>query len=329
MPELRKDPVNSNWVIISAERGARPCDYKVVEEEADDLFCPFCPGHEENTPSPHKIYYAENGKAKLRVVPNKYPVLADETHTEMSGSELFEKKPGAGVHDIIIEHPDHYFTFFKAKAEDIELVWRAVRDRMQVLKEHPVLKHSMYFKNYKHAAGATLVHPHSQMISTPIMAESIRRELKGAMEHYEDEGACVFCRIIEEELRLKERVICESEHFAAFSPFAARQAFETAVYPKRHIADFYQLSDEELKDFAILLKELYSRIFKTLEDVPYNYFLHSAPYKEEGQKAQQSYHWHLEIIPKLAKLAGFEWGSGIYVNSIAPEDSAKALREAL
>jgi UDPglucose--hexose-1-phosphate uridylyltransferase len=329
VPELRKDPVTGRWVIISTDRQKRPNDFRLEKSaSAGRERCPFCPGHEAMTP-PEILSYRQNGGAanapgwELRVVPNKYPALQVEGTIDREGEGIFDRMNGIGAHEVIIETPDHDRSLALMSEPEIERVLWAFRERMLDLKQDHRLRHILVFKNHGAAAGATLEHPHSQLIALPIVPDFVREELEGARQHYRLKERCVYCDIIQQEVRDGRRVIQENADIIALAPFAPRFAFETWLLPKRHGARYETAARHEYESLARLLKAVLQRLDRALESPPFNLIVHTSPFSEE---VAELYHWHIEILPKLTRVAGFEWGTGFYINPTPPEEAAKVLR---
>jgi UDPglucose--hexose-1-phosphate uridylyltransferase len=329
MPELRRDPVSGRWVIISTERQKRPNDFRV--ERAVTLGrdqCPFCPGHEAMTP-PEVLAYRPAGSAPntpgwdVRVVPNKFPALEVEGTPGPERDGMFERMGGIGAHEVIIETPDHDRPLAAMTGTEIERVLWACRERMIALKHDVRLRYILVFKNHGAAAGATLEHPHAQLIALPIVPDFVREEIDGARRHFTVNKRCVFCDIVHQELRDDRRVIQENADVIAIAPYAPRFAFETWLLPKRHGARFEEAPRHEYESLARLLKAVLQRLNHALETPPFNLVLHTSPSSED---VPDVYHWHVEIMPRLARVGGFEWGTGCYINATPPEDAAKALR---
>ena len=328
MPELRKDPVTGRWVIISTERQKRPNDFRferpiVIGRE----HCPFCPGHEDMTPSEVLAYRngsAPNGPGwEVRVVPNKYPALQVEGTLDREGEGMFDRMNGIGAHEVIIETPDHDKTLASMSDVEIERVLSACRDRVLDLKQDRRFRYILVFKNSGAAAGATLEHTHSQLIAMPVVPEFVREEIEGARRHFEAKERCVFCDIMKQELTSGARVIEENADVVALAPYAPRLPFETWLLPRRHSARFEEAPKRELESLARMLKAVLMRMDHALERPPYNLVIHNAPFTD---LPVELYHWHVEIMPKLTRTAGFEWGTGFYVNPTSPEEAAAVLR---
>jgi UDPglucose--hexose-1-phosphate uridylyltransferase len=329
MAELRKDPIIGRWVIISTERGKRPHDFVVEPEVTKGGFCPFDPGNEHTTP-PEILAYREDGSAPntpgwlLRVVNNKFPALSREEELDRLGEGMFDKMSGFGTHEVIIESPDHQLTLTTISLEGFFRVLTAFRERIAVLSEDPRFKYVLIFKNQGRAAGASLEHSHSQLIGLPIVPELVMEELSGGKFYYNYKERCVFCDLIRQELQQGVRVVLENTEFVAISPFAPRSPFETWILPKAHYSSYVDLKEDSFHLLAEVFSETLKSLEKALGKVPYNFILHTSPI---GEPELAYYHWHFEIMPKLTLIAGFEWGSGFYINPTPPEDAAQYLRE--
>jgi UDPglucose--hexose-1-phosphate uridylyltransferase len=329
MPELRKDPVTGRWVIIASERRRRPSDFRADRHLANGGdHCPFCAGHEALTP-PEIFAYRHNGSPRdapgwdLRVVPNKFPALKVEGGLDREGEGMFDRMNGIGAHEVIIETPDHGRQLASMTEAEIERVLSAYGDRVLYFKQDGRFRYILVFKNQGAAAGATLEHPHSQLIALPIVPDFVREELEGAREHYRVKERCVYCDIIQQEARDGRRVIQENADIVALAPFAPRFAFETWLLPKRHGARYEAAARHEYESLARLLKAVLQRLDRALESPPYNLIIHTSPFSED---VANLYHWHIEIMPKLTRVAGFEWGTGFYINPTPPEEAARVLR---
>ncbi len=329
MPELRKDPIIGRWVIISTERGRRPSEFLSEEVKAKDGFCPLCEGNEDKTP-PEVFAIRENCSPPnspgwtLRVVPNKFPALRVEGTLNREGEGLYDKMNGVGAHEVIIETPKHDETLSTLPIDKVIKVLTAYRERMLDLFRDPRVRHVLVFKNHGAAAGASLEHSHSQIIALPVVPKRVSEELDGARAYYQYKDRCVFCDIIHQEMKHKARIIEENRVAIALAPFASRFPFEIWILPKDHSAYFHHAQEAQFEDLALMLSDALRRIDSTLPGSPYNFMLHAAP---SNGKDEEFYHWHIEIIPKLTNVAGFEWGTGFYINPTPPEEAAKYLRE--
>jgi len=337
MPELRKDPVSGRWVIISTERAKRPEDFQLPEEKKGSKdSCPFCEGHEDKTP-PEVFCFRKSGtKAdspgwSVRVVPNKFPALTREGALSRRGSGIYDLMNGVGAHEVVIETPDHRKNMTDFSPKKMGQVISAYRGRIIDLKKDPRLKYILIFRNYGREAGTSLAHPHSQLVATPITPKRVKEELIGAKDYYLRKERCVFCDIIRQETESKERLIMGNKNFLAFAPFAARFPFESWIIPKRHSPDFETIKESEKDDLASILQATLKKISRALGNPPYNYILHTGPNRLNipgyWQTLDFDYHWHIEIMPRVVRIAGFEWGSGFYINPMPPEEAAKFLRK--
>jgi UDPglucose--hexose-1-phosphate uridylyltransferase len=332
MPELRKDPVVGRWVIISTERSRRPTNFEPAPPAKPHSFCPFCPGNEDKTPPEVYVHRLESGAPNtpgwdVRVVPNKFPALQIEGQLDRRGEGLYDKMNGIGAHEVVIETPRHDQDMADLPIEHLRQVLIAYRERMLDLHRDRRLRYVLIFKNHGAQAGATLEHSHTQLIATPIIPRNLQEELDGARRYYELKERCVFCDIVQQDTAddNARRVVATSERFVALAPFAPRFPFETWILPRRHDAAFANVEDEaEFADLAGLFKDVMQRLNLALERPPYNFVIHTAPMSDGDL---EYYHWHIEILPKLTRVAGFEIGSGFYINPTPPEDAAQYLRD--
>jgi UDPglucose--hexose-1-phosphate uridylyltransferase len=329
VPELRKDPVVGRWVIISTERARRPSDFNIEPVRARGGPCVFCEGHEDKTPpeiiagrpqgSPH------NGPGwSFRVVPNKFPALRIEGELEPAGEGLYDRMNGVGAHEVVIETPDHSASMADMSLDAVTDVFLAFRERLIDLKKDPRFEYVLVFKNHGEAAGASLEHPHSQLIATPIIPIMVTEELTGSAAYYDRKERCVWCDVVHQERRARRRLILDHDGFVAVAPFAPRFPFETWILPDRHRPAFEESGVDDLRCLAGVLQDFLGRMNRLLNDPPFNFMLHTAPLHDAPL---DHFHWHLEIIPKLTNVAGYEWGTGFFINPVPPEDAAAALRE--
>jgi len=327
MPELRKDPVNGRWVIIATERGARPSDFKSAPQVISRGFCPFCEGNEDKTPPEIVALRAHGGRDsrgwRVRVVPNKFPALQIEGELNKRGEGIYDLMHGIGAHEVIIETPEHETTLTRLSVEHIEEVLWMYSERLNDLKNDRRIVHGLVFKNVGSIAGASLEHTHSQLIATPVVPVAVSREMIRCREFHNYRGRCLLCDMNTQEQATGSRTVIESSEFLAFTPFAARFPFEMWILPRKHRSNFETVPRAELRELAEVLKESLDRLEGALENPPYNYIIHSAPF---GSEDLEYYHWHIEIIPRLTKIAGFEWGTGFYINPVPPEKAAEFLR---
>jgi len=330
MPQLRKDPVLGRWVIISTERAKRPKDFKVAPEEKQisPKECPFCPGNESATPPEIYAYRDNNSKPNepgwtLRVIPNKFPALRVEGDINRRGEGIYDRMNGIGAHEVIIETPDHSVDLADLEIHAFENVVYAYQQRIIDLEKDKRLRYVMIFKNFGAAAGASLEHSHSQLIATPVIPKRVMEEMDGAKRYYEYRERCIFCDIVVQETKSRKRLISENNSFILICPFAPRFPFETWIMPRTHVSNFEDSTKQQLRDLAAILKDCLLRLKKALTTPPYNYVIHTTPVTI---KSIEFYHYHLEIIPVLTHVAGFEWGTGFYINPTGPEESASYLK---
>jgi UDPglucose--hexose-1-phosphate uridylyltransferase len=342
MPELRKDPLIGRWVIIATERAKRPVDFLTSRENPlPQSECPFCEGQEGRTP--REIFAVrdpgngngEEGPWKVRVVPSINPVLRIEGGLNRRAQGMYDLMDGIGAHEVIIESPRHVANAASLPVEQLHAAVRAAQQRITDLERDERFRYALWFKNYGEVAGAGRIpHARSQLIATPVTPKRVKEELAGSRHYFEEKERCVLCDLLVQEREAKVRIAVESNHFVALCPFASRFPFELWVLPKRHGCDFAKATPEEAQDLAVVLKEVLARLKAVLDDPPYNYLLHTAPFRHQRGKIghwrtiADDFHWHLELIPRLTRVAGFEWGSGFYINPTPPEEAAKYLREA-
>ncbi len=327
MPELRKDPISGRWVIISIERGKRPSDFGMRVSPKKGGFCAFCEGNEHTTPPEISAFRPDGSKPNtpgwtLRVVSNKFPALNTEGQLNREGEGIFDKMNGVGAHEVIIECPNHNLTLSTMPLKSVEDTLWAFHYRITELKKDTRLKYALVFKNEGDDAGASLEHTHSQLIALPIVPHLVQEEIEHARQYYNYKERCIFCDIIHQERASKVRVISEKEDFMVIAPFAPRSPFETLILPKKHGSNF--MPNGNFTFLAQILQKTLKQIDKVLDLPPYNMMIHTSPFKNEEN---DYYHWHIEIIPKLTNIAGFEWGSGFYINPTPPEEAAKFMRE--
>ncbi|MBT9174869.1 MAG: Galactose-1-phosphate uridylyltransferase [candidate division WS2 bacterium] len=331
MQELRKDPVIGRWVIISTERALRPQDYIIDQEVSttDKTHCPFEPGNEKMTP-PEILSYRLPTTNKnepgwwLRVVPNKFPALRVEGSLDKKGIGMYDLMNGVGAHEIVIESPNHSDEISTMEEKQIEEIIWAWRDRLLDLSKDKRFKYILIFKNKGSQAGASLEHPHSQIIALPIIPIRVTQELNGSKQYYEYKDRCVFCDIVQQELDERERLVEENGEFISLVPFAPRFPFEICILAKKHESHFPEITRSGVVSLTKVLKKSLQRLKIALNDPPYNLLIHTSPITEPHLSY---YHWHIEIMPRLTKVAGFEWGTGFYINPTSPEDAASFLRE--
>ena len=330
MPHLRKDPLSDRWVIYAEGREQRPNEFERVERRRLDARCPFCVGHEEDTP-PHIATYrgagvanSNNGDAwSVRVVPNKYPALLARGCTDPMQRGIYVLCDAVGAHEVIVETPRHVASLTQLTPEEAQLLMLAYCDRIRAIQDMPGIKYALVFKNVGPEAGASLEHAHSQVVGTPMVPSEVQRELTACRRLYREHKQCFFCRVIQDELTHRLRLAAESERFVAVCPYASRMPFELWVLPREHHSHFERQTPDQLEELARFLQRVIGQLESQHAHFAYNYFLHTAPFDTSPLR---HYHWHIEIFPRLTTTAGFEWGAGYYINPVPPEQAAAILR---
>ena len=336
--QYRYDVLQKRWVIIAGERGKRPQDFAVPREEPETAFCPFCPGHEDKTPREITAIREPHGRPngsgwRIRVVPNKFPALRVEGQPEREADGIYDRMNGIGAHEVVIETPDHGSRMGDRDIDEIALMLRIYRERLTDLTLDTRLKYILIFKNSGAAAGASLSHPHSQIIATTVTPRTVALELNACREHHHVKERCLICDIIKQEVAARDRLVAIDDRYIAFCPYASRFPFEIFIAPRYHQHDYSRTSDHDLRGLAAVLKDVLKRFRDALDDPPFNYILHTSPNANVHPRRAHywdtiefDFHWHFELFPRLTKVAGFEWGSGFYINPTPPEEAAKFLR---
>jgi UDPglucose--hexose-1-phosphate uridylyltransferase len=328
--ELRRDPITGRWVIISVERGKRPTDFiSPSSQRKKGGFCPFCHGNEYTTPPEIMAFRPPETKPnspgwKLRVMPNKFPALQIYGELNRMGEGIFDRMHGIGAHEVIVETPEHFQSLSTMPIKAVEDVLWAYYIRLMDLKKDGRFKYVMIFKNEGEVAGASLEHTHSQLIALPIVPKLVKEEIESASKYYEFKERCIFCDLIHQELEDGRRIIYQNDGYVALAPYASRSPFETWILPRVHEPHFYP-PKESFSGLADILQTILKQMDKILDVPPYNFLIHTSILRDG---MNEYYHWHLELLPKLTKIAGFEWGSGFYINPTPPEEASKFMREA-
>ena len=330
MSELRQNPTTREWVIMAPERAKRPQQEpkrkRINELPSWDVSCPFCPGNEDQTPAEvFRIPVAGQVSSwDVRVVPNRFAVVVPEGDiTRREDGHFFRKMDGVGIHEVIIESQSHNTPMALMAYEQVEKVLIAYQERYNALKKNRQFKFITIFKNQGWAAGTSLVHPHSQLVATPIMAPYYRRKFEVAHDYYADMGRCLYCDLLTEELEKGERIIAETERFIVFNPYASHVSYETWIVPKEHYASFGLFPATHLAELARVLIDILLCLHQELNNPAFNLMVDSTT--TEGEE-DPYYHWHIRIVPRLTTVAGFEIGSGIYISTALPEDTARIMR---
>lgn len=338
MSELRWDPLKNNWTIITQGRSRRPQDFIQQRSQIEMAACPFCYGNEAKTPPELYAHRPDGSKPnkpgwQVRVIPNKFPALRIEGELNNQAEGLYDRMNGIGAHEVIIEHPDHDRSLADLTTEEIAEVLKAYRTRMLDLRNDSRFRYLFVFKNYGVEAAATVPHSHSQLIAVPLIPPIIASELAACRKHFERKQRCLICDLLSQERSSKIRVVRDDGNFLVYAPFASSFPFELMVAPLEHGHDFTLLTDQQLFLLADTLRDTLRRLRAVLRDPPYSFILHSAPpmHLRWGRldywaSLPADYHWHIEIAPKLTRVAGFEWGSGFQINPTPPEEAADFLR---
>ncbi|MCX7956460.1 MAG: galactose-1-phosphate uridylyltransferase [Endomicrobia bacterium] len=328
MPEIRQNIATKEWVVISTERAKRPEDFKQVKEKKVlpefSEKCPFCPGNEQMTPYETYVMKDINNKWKIRVIPNKYPAVVQEGTVEYKLEGIKRRVSGVGTAEVIIESAQHNLILPLMTEKDIEDIINVYKERYLTVEKDKRIKMIIVFKNYGEQAGASIEHPHSQLIAIPVVPFHIRYRIEEAMRYYDETGECVFCKMLSKELEYQERIVVETGHFVSFVPYAALAPFHMWILPRRHMESFGDINSQEITDLAKNLKLTLSKLYIGLDNPDYNYVIRSVPVNEKGR---EYYHWYITIMPRLIKTAGFEIGTAMSINSSLPENDAKFLRE--
>ena len=338
MPTLRRDPITGRWVINPDSPKEPPSSLIEMETLLPKGTCPFCEGNEKYTPAEIFAIRSKDSQRdgpgwEVRVVPNISPALKVELDLDRRAERMYDLMNAMGAHEIIIETPKHIANLADLEVEQIKKVVEAYQERIVDLKKDKRMRSIFIFKDYVERAGSSsIMHAHSQLIAVSVTPKNLKEELKGAKEYYDYKERCVFCDMIKEELFIEKRVISSNPDFLAFAPFASRFSYEVWILPKKHAVDFENMSQGQSENFASLLKEILLRLKFLLNDPPYNYVLHNGPNRtrrrgEAWKTLNEDYHWHLEIMPRYRRTHEFEWGTGLYVNALTPEEAAANLRK--
>lgn len=327
MPELRHNIITRHWVIIATERAKRPDEFSRAQQGREPppkqlSTCPFCRGNESKTPKETYRSPAE-GEWHVRAFPNKFPALAAEGEVTRRNVGIKRSITGVGIHEIVVETPDHGGTLALMGDGEVEQVVEAYLQRYRAALTHPHVESVIVFKNHGAAAGTSLEHPHSQLIATPVIPGEVRERLENALRFYDDSGQCIFCFTLQEEIEEGSRLVDGNEHFVAFVPFAALSPYHLWLFPRRHCASFGCIGEAEKVSLARLLRRVLGKLYQGLGNPDYNLVIRTAPKESE---VVRYYHWYIAVVPRVTQTAGFELGSGMFVNVALPEESAQFLR---
>ncbi len=328
MPELRQNFFTKEWVIIATERAKRPEELATHRPSQDTPpfveSCPFCPGNENRTPPEVARYPAVSGQPwAVRVIPNKFAALSGDVQPTRSLQHLRRRIEGFGFHEVIVDSPDHSGCMALLPDAQVAKILGVFKERYHALSSDHRVTHVTIFKNHGADAGASLQHPHSQIIATPVIPSQVRHRLHEALRHYDDCGECMFCHMVEREVEDQTRIVLKSELFAAMEVFASPTPFATHIFPLRHTATFGEITAGEISDLARVLRTLLAKLYIGLENPDLNFTVRSGPSDYVGAR---HFHWYLSIIPRLTRVAGFELGSGMFINTVLPEAAAEFLR---
>ncbi len=326
MSQLRQNIITKDWVVFATSRAKRPHDFvrspdrTLADAPPWDPHCPLCtvPAAEEEF-----LHLERDGRWQVRVVANRYPALSPHGDRQWQTDGIHRSISGVGYHEVLIEHPQHNLTIALMTHSDVVVILQAYRQRYEQIRHDPRIESVIIFKNHGEPAGASLIHPHSQIVATPIVPSQIRVRMADAIAHFDDSGQCLYCFTLEDELRSGERIVMETPHFVAFIPYAALSPFHLWIFPRRHASSFDQISEAELTDLAYILRSILQKLYFGLQNPAFNFTIRSIP-THEGEV--EYFHWYVAIVPRVSKAAGFEMGSGMYINTAMPEDSAAFLR---
>lgn len=328
MPEIRQNVITRDWVVIAHERAQRPHDYVFRTAPRAEISsykdnCPFCPGHESTCPR-ETFRLPAQGDWAVRSFPNKFPALQLAGERQRWGDELHRSVTGVGHHEVVVLSPRHDLPLALLPEAQVRTIFRLLQERYRALRADRRVESIILFQNHGAQAGSSLEHPHAQIAATPVVPFQHRARLDEAIRHYDDTGQCVFCHTLADELAHGERVVCANRHFVAFVPWAALSPFHLWIFPRRHASAFDEVTPDELDDLADLTKEVLLRLYRAVGNPDYNFSIRCVP-THLGEV--DFFHWYLPIVPRVNKSAGFEIGSGMYINPSLPEDNARFLRE--
>ncbi|MCZ6691959.1 MAG: galactose-1-phosphate uridylyltransferase [Planctomycetota bacterium] len=328
MPELRRDPISGRWVIVAPDRARRPLPGSGTAPSREN--CPFCAGHESETPDEILALRPPGGGGpntpgwQVRVVPNRFPALSASGPDKRQNVGVYRTRGGVGVHEVIIESPDHHVSLTQLTPEAVEQVLSVFRERLESHRRRTDLHYALLFKNVGLEAGASIEHTHSQIMGTRILPGVIGEEWKLARREWRARRRCLLCEMIRLDASDGRRMVVATDSFVAICPFASRFPLEVWIVPTSHESDFDAMSENQIDSLAPVLRDVLGRVERVMGRPSYNLVLHTAPFRRRGD---DSFHWHIEVMPRLGQAAGFEWGSGLFVNPLTPEDAAARLRD--
>lgn len=328
MSEMRFNPITLDWVVMAPDRALRPDDFhhNAVEHHVRPQHryeCPFCTGNEAQTPGEIARMSAPDGSWLVRVIPNKFSVFDATLDLQRRKNGTFRSMAAAGVHEVVVEHPRHDLDLAEMDPAHLALVLRMYRERYRVLRGNPAVETIVIFKNQGQRAGSSLEHSHSQITAAPVLSSQVGMRLQEARRFHELEGGCLYCTVVQEELVAEERILEAGSAFVAFMPYAALSPYHTWVFPRKHESSFDEISDADIDELAGMLSRVLRRLKVAASAPDYNITIRSAPV---GEVSSGCFHWYLSIVSRMSQLAGFELGSGTYINSMRPERCAELLR---
>jgi UDPglucose--hexose-1-phosphate uridylyltransferase len=328
MSELRQNLATKEWVIIATERAKRPHDFtaepsKMTQDRPAFVpDCPFCPGNELQTPE-DVFRWPADGAWQVRVFPNRFPALTPGGERAHHLDGVRRRINGVGFHEVLIESPVHNTTPALMKIEEITLILRAFQTRGRQIMDEPDVEQIFYFENHGPSAGTSLEHPHCQLLALPVVPYDVRRRIEELRRTFDNDGICPYCHMLKMELEEDRRVVAQNACFVAFIPFAAFSPFHMWIVPRRHGPTFLDLNPDELRSLADIMREVFGKLYYGLNDPDYNYIIRCAPVRDS---CSAYLHWYVSIVPRVTKAAGFELGSGMYINPSLPEESGAFLR---
>lgn len=335
MSQMRKDVFTNGWVVVAETNTVNPADFHFRRFVRETTFCPFCEGNEAATP-PEIFAIRSPGSSpnapgwSVRVVPNSSPRLRIEGELGRRAEGIHDLMNGIGAHEIIVETPRHDRSLHELQTQEISNILTAYVARIIDLEGDKRLRYVLVFKNHGQGAGAyTISHSISQLIAVAVTPRSIKTKLMVAREYFATKERCIYCDVLQQELRSRRRLVAENDDFVVLAPFASRFPFEMGVFPKFHSSAFRQINPNQIKNLAEILRDVLGRLDRTLGGPPYNLALQDRPFlrAREGywNTIESDYHWHLQILPQIVRVSGFEWASWFFYNPVPPEVAARCL----
>ena len=329
MPEIRQNMATKEWVIIATERSRRPSDFfksdrapsHTLPAHLDD--CPFCVGNEQDTLE-ERLRLPAEGPWRLRVFPNRYPALQSDGARVQCMDGIRRKLSGVGFHEVIVDSPWHNAPYAHQTPEEIHLSLYALQHRNQFLIQDPRIEHIVNYRNHGPQAGASLQHPHSQLLGLPMIPNDMRRRIEETRHAIDSDGACPYCAMLDMELAEETRLVATNRHFVAFVPYAAFSPFHLWIVPRLHSPTFLNQNADVMRSLAEILRTVSGKLYSALGDPAYNMLYRSAPKRDLGSTYL---HWYVSIVPRVTRAAGFELGTGMYINPLPPEQAAQILRD--